>query len=116
MAYETEHDVDMIHECVVKMAKEISEFMNISPCRQRMDSLMVAANIKNLSLLELFYTCVANLAKIMKQRGHSLPEEQHHYIEKDDYNRFIYHQWEFDAAERTVVVMHGAERLIGLCD
>ena len=27
---ETEHDVDLIHECVVKMAKEISDFMDIS--------------------------------------------------------------------------------------
>ena len=116
LAYETEHDVDLIHECVVKMVKEISEFMNISPGRQRMDSLMVAANIRNLSLLELFYTCVANLAKIMNQREVLLPKEQHHYIEKDDYNRFIYHQREVDAAERTVVVMHDAEKLIGLCD
>lgn len=62
---ETEHDVDLIHECVVKMAKEISDFMDITPDKQRMDSLMVAANIRNLSLLELFYTCVANLCKIM---------------------------------------------------
>ena len=61
---ETEHDVDLIHECVVKMAKEISDFMDITPDKQRMDSLMVAANIRNLSLLELFYTCVANLCKI----------------------------------------------------
>ena len=28
---ETEHDVDLIHECVVKMAKEISDFMDITP-------------------------------------------------------------------------------------
>ena len=48
---ETEHDVDLIHECVVKMAKEISDFMDITPDKQRMDSLMVAANIRNLSLL-----------------------------------------------------------------
>lgn len=27
---ETEHDVDLIHECVVKMAKEISDFMDIT--------------------------------------------------------------------------------------
>lgn len=66
---ETEHDVDLIHECVVKMAKEISDFMDITPDKQRMDSLMVAANIRNLSLLELFYTCVANLCKIMDERG-----------------------------------------------
>ena len=65
LAYETEHDVDLIHECIVKKAKEIAEFMNISPNMQRIDYMMIAAHIKNLSLLELFYTCVANLAKIM---------------------------------------------------
>lgn len=116
LAYETEHDVDLIHECVVKMAKEIAEFMNISPNMQRMDSIMIAANIKNLSLLELFYTCVANLAKIMNQREISLPAEQHHYIEKDDFNRCIYHKRELDATERTVIVMHDAEKLIEICD
>ena len=116
LAYETEHDVDLIHECVVKMAKEIGEFMNISPNMQRMDSLMIAANIKNLSLLELFYTCVANLAKIMEQRDIYLPEEQCHYIEKDDYNRCIYHKRKLDATERTVIVMHDAEKLIEICD
>ena len=116
LAYETEHDVDLIHECIVKMAKEIAEFMNISPNMQRMDSMMIAANIKNLSLLELFYTCVANLAKIMNQRDISLPQEQHHYIEKDDYNRCIYHKRELDATARTVVVMHDAQRLIEICN
>ena len=116
LAYETEHDVDLIHECVVKMAKEIAEFMDISPNMQRMDSLMIAANIKNLSLLELFYTCVANLAKIMNQREITLPEEQCHYIEKDDYNRCVYHKRELDATERTIAVMHDAEKLIALCD
>ena len=86
---ETEHDVDLIHECVVKMAKEISDFMDITPDKQRMDSLMVAANIRNLSLLELFYTCVANLCKIMDERGTKIPDEQYHYIKKDDYNKCI---------------------------
>ena len=87
LSYETEHDVDLIHECVVKMAKEISDFMDITPDRQRMDSLMVAANIRNLSLRELFYTCVVNLCKIMDERGTKIPDKQHHYIEKDDYNK-----------------------------
>lgn len=116
LAYETEHDVDLIHECIVKMTKEISEFMKISPNMQRMDSLMVAANIRNLSLLELFYTCVSNLAKMMDQRGLSLPEEQHHYIEKDDYNRSIYHKRKMDPEERTVLIMHDGVKLIEICD
>lgn len=116
LSYETEHDVDLIHECVVKMAKEISDFMNITPEKQRMDRLMVAANIRNLSLLELFYTCVANLCKIMDERGTKIPDEQHHYIEKDDYNKCIYHKRDMDATERTIVVMKDADILIKICD
>lgn len=112
LSYETEHDVDLIHECVVKMAKEISDFMNITPDKQRMDSLMVAANIRNLSLLELFYTCVSNLCKIMNERGTKIPDEQHHYIEKDDYNKCIYHKRNMDATERTITVMKDADILI----
>lgn len=116
LSYETEHDVDLIHECVVKMAKEISDFMDITPDKQRMDSLMVAANIRNLSLLELFYTCVANLCKIMDERGTKIPDEQYHYIKKDDYNKCIYHKRDMDATERTVVVMKDADILIKICD
>lgn len=116
LAYEIAHDVDLIHECTVKMAKEISAFMNISPTMQRMDSLMIAANIKNLSILELFYTCVANLVKIMNQREKEIPEAQYHYIEKDDYNHCIYHKKDLDATERTIVVMRDAEELIQLCN
>lgn len=116
LAYETEHDVDLIHECIVKMAKEIVEFMNISPNMQRMDSLMVAANIRNLSLFELFYTCMANLAKVMVQREMEIPDEQKHYMEKDDYNSFIYHNRKQDAVGRTIHVMHDAEKLLELCE
>lgn len=116
LAYETETGIDLIHECVTKLAKEISLFMGITPNMQRMDSLMIAANIRNLSLLELFYTCVANLAKVMFQREMQLPEAQKHYVEKDDYNRFIYHNKEQDVAERTLAVMRDAEILLTLCE
>lgn len=39
-----------------------------------------------------------------------------HYIEKDDYNRFIYHQRELNSVERNVMVMRDAEVVIDLCD
>ncbi|MDO4557258.1 MAG: transposase, partial [Lachnospiraceae bacterium] len=116
LAYETETGIDLIHQCVVSLAKEISDFMQLNPSMQRMDSLMIAAHIRNLSLLELFYTCVSNLAKIMDQRGVELPEAQKHYVEKDDYNAFIYHQRELDVTERTLLVMHDAETLLHLCN
>lgn len=115
LAYETETGIDLIHICVTSLAKEISEFMGLTPSMQRMDSMMIAANIRNLSLLELFYTCAANLANVMVSRGVALPKKQKHYVEKDDYNAFIYHQRELDANERTMVVMHDAEKLLELC-
>lgn len=116
LAYETETGIDLIHKCVTKLAKELSAFMGITPSMQRMDSLMIAANIRNLSLLELFYTCVSNLAKVMVQREIQLPEAQKHYVEKDDYNRFIYYSKEQDAVGRTLIVMHDAETLLALCE
>ena len=116
LAYETETGIDLIHNCITGLAKEIAEFMGISSQMQRMDSLMISANIRNLSLLELFYTCVANLAKVMVQRRIELPKEQKHYVEKDDYNRFVYHDREKDASERTLLVMHDADVLLKKCE
>lgn len=115
LAYETETGIDLIHSCITKLAKEISEFMNLTPNLQRMDSVMVAANIRKMSLLELFYTCVANLAKVMTQRGFELPDEQKHYLEKDDDNRIIYHNREQDTLERISDVMHDGEKLLNIC-
>lgn len=115
LAYETETGIDLIHICVTSLAKEIAEFMGLAPSMQRMDSMMIAANIRNLSLLELFYTCVSNLAKVMVTRDVPLPEAQKHYVEKDDYNAFIYHQRNLDANNRTLQVIHDAERLLDIC-
>ena len=55
-------------------------------------------------------------AKIMVLRKTRLSDEQQHYIEKDDYNRFIYHQEDADATEMTIMVMYDAEKPIELCD
>lgn len=113
--YEAEKGVDLIHTCIAGLAQEISDFMGLSPTMQRMDSVMVEANIRNLSLLELFYTCVSNLAKVMVLRGAELPDDLKHYAEKDDANRVIYHNRKRDESERTTVVMKDGERLLDLC-
>jgi len=81
LAYETETGIDLIHMCIISLAKEIAEFMKLTPSMQRMDSMMIAANIRNLSLLELFYTCTSNLAKVMvscifRKNCASVPEER----------------------------------------
>ena len=52
----------------------------------------------------------------MDERGTKIPDKQHHYIEKDDYNKCIYHKRDMDATERTVVVMKDADILIKIYD
>jgi len=116
LAYETETGIDLIHQCVRGLAEQIAAFMGITPAMQRMDSLLVAANIRNLSVLELFYTCVANLVKAMKNRADKIPDEQKHYVEQDDYNHFIYHLRNTDIAQRTQQVLADAVKLIALCE
>ena len=116
LSYETETGIDLIHMCITGLAKEISEFMGISPNMQRMDSIMVAANIRKLSQLELFYTCVSNLAKVMVSRGLCLPEHLKHYTEKDDMNRIVYHERKQDMGKRISTVISDSEELLASCD
>lgn len=52
----------------------------------------------------------------MDERGTKIPDEQYHYIKKDDYNKCIYHKRDMDATERNVVVMKDADILIKICD
>jgi hypothetical protein len=52
LTYETEHGVDLIHECI-KKSGEMAKLMKISRHLTRMDSLMVASNIKRLSWMEV---------------------------------------------------------------
>ena len=68
-----------------------SPIMNIGRSLKRMDSMMVAANIKKLSRLELLYVTVSNLAEEVYRRENKLPEKLKHYMESVDRNLVIYH-------------------------
>ena len=89
-AYETEHGVDLLHETITSLSSEMAELMRIDSSLKRMDSLMVASNIKRMGRLELLYICVANLVKEMAKNC-EIPEHLRHYTEADDRNRVIYH-------------------------
>lgn len=65
----------------------MAALMKLNTGMRRMDSLMVASNIKKISRLELLYTCVANLSRLMKKmEDAALPEGLAHYTEDDDHN------------------------------
>ena len=55
--YEKTHGVDLYHDCVTGLAEATARMMGIDKRIRRMDSLMVEANIRKLSRMELIYTC-----------------------------------------------------------
>ena len=56
--YELATGTDLIYETIIGLSGEMAKIMKINGQIQRMDSLMVASNIKRLSRMELLYTCV----------------------------------------------------------
>ena len=113
-AYETEHGVDLLHETITSLSSEMAELMRIDSSLKRMDSLMVASNIKRMGRLELLYTCVANLAKEMAKNC-EIPEHLRHYTEADDRNRVIYHNHSEETSAKIDTVLKDAATLKELC-
>ncbi len=113
-AYETEQGVDLLHETITSLSSEMAELMRIDSSLKRMDSLMVASNIKRMGRLELLYTCVANLAKEMA-KTREIPEHLRHYTEADDRNRVIYHNHSEETSAKIEAVLKDAAALKELC-
>ena len=67
--YNNTYGIDLIHGTMTQLADKISKFMNIMPDIKRMDSLMIEANIKKLSRLELLYTCIAKLCIYLRDKA-----------------------------------------------
>ena len=113
-AYETEHGVDLLHETITSLSSEMAELMRIDSSLKRMDSLMVASNIKRMGRLELLYICVANLVKEMAKNC-EIPEHLRHYTEADDRNRVIYHNHSEETSAKIDTVLKDAATLKELC-
>ena len=109
--YEKETGIDLLHDTIVSLSGEMAELMKLDLSLKRMDSLMVASNIKRMSRLELLYTCVANLVKEAASRK----EELQHYTQADDRNRIIYHNRSEETSDKIAVILKDAATLKELC-
>lgn len=114
LSYERQTGVDLLHDTITSLSQEMAEMMKADHSLKRMDSMMVASNIKKMSRLELLYTCVANLAAVL-QRGGKLPECLQHYTQDSDRNNTIYHNKSDGTQEKISIVLKDASRLMELC-
>jgi hypothetical protein len=115
LAYEAISGIDLVKECIINLSTQIADIMGISTGLKRMDSMMVASNIKKLSRLELLYTCVSNLVKYLHKNGDDIPAEMQHYCEADDCNKVIYHMKSMNIGEKVDRVLQDASLLIKKC-
>ncbi len=70
--YNQEHGVDLIQKEIEAQAKSFSKLLKIDGHTIRMDSLMISSSCRKLSRLEIIYSTVARLTKVIDQN--ILPE------------------------------------------
>lgn len=113
--YEQKTGIDLMHVCIKSLSKEIARVMKISGRTRRMDSMMIDANIKKLSRLELIYTCIADLVtRLKKESVEGIPESLLHYADANDYNKVFYHTKSADYTERALQLLSDSDILMDL--
>lgn len=117
LTYEVEHGVDLIHDCITELSSEMAKLMKITGQIQRMDSLMVASNIKRLSRMELLYTCVSNFVTYLhKTEGDDKLAGLEHYYDPNDMNAVIYHKKCESDDGRLQTILNDADSLLVCCE
>ena len=115
-AYERECGNDLMHTCIISLSKEIAKVMKITGRTRRMDSMMIDANIKKLSRLELIYTCIADLVlRLKKDSAAGIPENLLHYAESNDFNQVFYYAKNADYSEKCMQLLADADELLNFC-
>ena len=114
--YESVYGVDLLHDCMTGLGTNIAKLMDINPRIKRMDSMMIAANIRKLSRIELLYTCVAKLVIYLhKNHCDNLIKGMEHYCDPSDYNKIFYYSNDSDIADQLDSVLKDADSLLKSC-
>jgi len=87
--YNQEHGVDLIQQEIEAHAQQFSKILKIEGKTVRMDSLTVSSSCRKLSRLEIIYSTVSRLIKVIDQNT-TLPENFKPYLDESHYNDTIY--------------------------
>ena len=107
--YNQEHGVDLIQEEIESHAQQFSKLLKIEGHTIRMDSLMVSSSCRKLSRLEIIYSTVARLIKVIDKN--ILPESFKPYLEEGHYNDTIYRARDKDLNSKIKRVLKDGLRL-----
>lgn len=108
--YDSAYGVDLLHGCMTGLGDKIAKMVEVNPRIKRMDSMMIAANIRKLSRAELLYTCVAKLsAYLYKNVQEILPEAFYHYCDPNDYNKTFYYHNDSETDTQLKTILEDAD-------
>jgi len=111
--YEMETGVDLLREEMEALAQVFVKYLGIETSLKRMDSLMVSSSAKKMSRLEIVYTCVANMVKLIHRTGETdYLQSLEHYLDAEDRNTMIYHRKTEEQSSRLQQVISDAARLM----
>lgn len=114
--YERVHGDDLIHECITKLSAQIAKVMDIAPRIRRMDSMMIEANIRTLSRMELLYTCISKCAiYIHKQKRDDLLVGLEDYCDPNNFNRLFYYHNSEGSVDLLPKILQDADLLLSAC-
>lgn len=113
LQHEEETGEDLLHDCIKELSGEMARIMKINGQMKRMDSLMVEANIKKLSRLELIYTCLSRfITYLHKSKNDEMIEGMEKYYDPSNYNAVVYHRRSEDYDERISTIINDAEVIL----
>lgn len=114
--YESVYGIDLLHDCITGLSSKIAKMMDINPRIKRMDSMMIAANIRKLSRAELLYTCVAKMVMYLhSNKQDALIKGLEHYYEPSDYNKTFYYNTDSDTENQLKKLLDDADTLLSAC-
>jgi hypothetical protein len=108
---------DLLKEEIERLSGEFAKLMKIQSSISRMDSVMVSSSCKNMSRLELMYTCTSNLVKTIIKLGEAgmLPARLLSYAEDNQKNAVCYRLEKDEVTTRLEEVTLDALLVYELC-
>jgi hypothetical protein len=111
--YNQEHGIDLVQEEIESHAKEFSKILKIDGKTIRIDSLAVSSSCRKLSRLEIIYSTVARLIKVI-DKNTTLAEYFKPYLDESHYNDTIYRSRDKDLNTKIKKVLKDGVRLYSI--
>lgn len=111
--YNQEHGIDLIQEEIESQAKTFSKILKIDGKTIRMDSLMISSSCRKLSRLEIIYSTVSRLIKVI-DKNTTLAEYFKPYLDESHYNDTIYRSRDKDLNTKIKKVLKDGVRLYSI--